>query len=374
MEKLAVLYGGKSCEHEVSVITALQAMAELDGEYEILPVYINKYGWFTGEGLKNPDSYKNFDAAKHKRVYLMDGKLMTKGFLGRLSVVSDIDCALVCNHGGLGEGGGISALLEMQGVAYTCAPILPSAVCLDKEYFKILARDKGFKTVCGLCIRRCDFEKNQDATATKIIDKLGEDIVVKPVDLGSSIGVNVPVGISDIKDALSLVYAYTDRAIVEKRVQNVREFNCACFRLGESLVVSAIEEPKAGRGGILSYKDKYLTKSNDSSERDLPEIIPARLATKIRRTTQRLYDSFDLSGVVRVDYIYDGTSGELFVNEVNTVPGSLSGYLYRECGLSYTELVRALVEEGKSKKIAQDEYIATFDSELLSGKYFVSKR
>lgn len=373
MEKLAVLYGGKSCEHEVSVITALQAMAELDDEYQIVPVYINKYGWFTGEGLKNPDSYKDFDKTKHKKVYLLDGKLVAKGFLGRLNIVSDIDCVLVCNHGGLGEGGGISALLQMQGIPYTCAEILPSAVCLDKEYFKIIARDKGFKTVTGLCIRRCEFEKNQDDIVTKIINKLGEDIVVKPVDLGSSIGVTVPVGQSDMKDALSLVYAYTDRAIVEKRVANLREFNCACFRLGESLVVSAIEEPKSSRGGILSYKDKYLTKSDDSSERELPAKIPTRLATKIRKTTQRLYECFDLSGVVRVDYIYDCVSGELYVNEVNTVPGSMSGYLYRECGLNYVELVRALVEEAKSKKIVQDEYISTFDSELLSGKYFVSK-
>ena len=373
MEKLAVFYGGKSCEHEVSVITALQAMAELDGEYEVVPVYINKYGWFTGEGLKNPDSYKEFDVLRHKLVHLIDGKLVAKGFLGRLYDVSDIDCALVCNHGGLGEGGGISALLEMQGIPYTCARVLPSAVCLDKEYFKIIARDKGFKTVTGLCIKRCEFEKNQDATTKRIIDKLGEEIVVKPVDMGSSIGVNVPVGESEIKDALTLVFAYTDRAMVEKRVSNLREFNCACFKLGESLVVSAIEEPKSARGGILSYKDKYLTKSDVSSERDLPANIPTKLATKIRKTTQRLYDCFQLSGVVRVDYIYDNLTKELYVNEVNTVPGSMSGYLYRECGLSYVELVRAIVEEAKSKKIVQDEYLSTFDSELLSGKYFVSK-
>lgn len=373
MERLAIFYGGKSCEHEVSVITALQAMAELECEYQIVPVYINKYGWFSGEGLKNPDSYKEFDASRHKLVYLIDGKLVTKGFLGRLNTVSDIDCALVCNHGGLGEGGGLSALLEMQGVPYTCARTCPSALCLDKEYFKIIAKEKGFRTVSGTCIKRGDFEKNQDAITKRIIDRLGEELVVKPVDMGSSIGVTVPVGESEIKDALALVFAYTDRAMVEKRILNLREFNCACFKLGDSFVVSAIEEPKVGRGGILSYKDKYLTKSDVSSERDLPAKIPTRLATKIRKTTQRLYECFDLNGVVRVDYIYDVLSNELYVNEVNTVPGSMSGYLYRECGLSYAELVRALVDEAKSKKDAQDEYICTFDSELLSGKYFVAK-
>ena len=373
MEKLAVFYGGKSCEHEVSVITALQAMAELEGEYDIIPVYINKYGWFSGEELKNPDSYKEFDRFRHVKVYLINGKLVTKGFWGRLNDVSEIDVALVCNHGGLGEGGGISSLLEMEGIPYTCASSLPSAVCLDKEYFKIIAKEKGFKTISGICINKRDFENNQDRVVDTIIERLGESVVVKPVDLGSSIGVNIPSGSSEIKDALSLVYAYTDRAIVEKRIVNMREFNCACFKFGDNYVVSAIEEPKIGRGGILSYKDKYLTKSGESKDRDLPANIPQSLASKIRKTTQNLYQSFNLSGVVRVDYIYDEKSKTLYVNEANTIPGSLSGYLYRECGLTYVELIKALVDEAKAKKKASDSYLSTFDSELLSGKYFVSK-
>ena len=373
MEKLAVFYGGKSCEHEVSVITALQAMAELEDEYEIIPVYINKYGWFSGEELKNPDSYKEFDHFRHVKVFLMNGKLVTKGFWGRINDVSEIDVALVCNHGGLGEGGGISALLEMEGIPYTSAPTCQSAVCLDKEYFKIVAKDKGFKTIPGICIKRSDFEKNQDVVLDNILQRFGERVVVKPVDLGSSIGVNAPMGRAEIIDALSLVYAYTDRAIVEKRIEDMREFNCACFKFGENNVVSAIEEPKIGRGGILSYKDKYLTKSNESKDRDLPANIPQSLATKIRRTTQRLYEAFCLSGVVRVDYIYDTSNKCLYVNEANTIPGSLSGYLYRECGLTYVELVQALVDEAKAKKVKKDGYLSTFDSELLSGKYFVSK-
>ena len=373
MDKLAVIYGGKSCEHEVSVITALQAMASLEDDYQIIPIYINKYGWFTGELLKNPDSYKEFDQTKHKKVFLIDGKLCVKGFLGILKEVYEIDCALVCNHGGLGEGGGISAILEMQGIPYTSASLLPSAVCLDKEYFKIIAKQKGFKTVSGICISKSEFEKNQVKTVDRVISKFGEEVVVKPVDLGSSIGVNIPHGRSEIVDALTLVYAYTDRAIVEKKVSNLREFNCACFKVGESWVVSAIEEPKIGRSGILSYKDKYLTKSPDNSDREIPAKIPVGLANKIRKMTREIYESFRLSGVVRIDYLYDEKSNLLYVNEANTVPGSLSAYLYRECGLDYSEMIDAIVEEAKSRKKESGEYISTYDSDLLSGKYFVSK-
>lgn len=373
MEKIGVFYGGKSCEHEVSVITALQAMAELEDDFEVVPVYTNKYGCFTGELLKNPDSYKEFEPNLHVKVNFIDGKLVTKGFLGRQKVVSQIDCALVCYHGGIGEGGGASAMFEAQGIPYTCPSLTSSAICLDKEYFKIIAREKGFKVVSGECVKKGEFEKCKESIANRLFNKYSGNQVVKPVDLGSSIGVNVPQTQSELIDALNLVFAYTDRAIVEKRVCNMRELNCACFRLGESLVVSAIEEPKIGRAGILSYRDKYLTKSDKSEERTLPADIPTRLATKVRKTTQRLYDEFNLSGVVRVDYIYDEAGGQLYVNEINTIPGSLSGYLYRECALNYVELVKALLDEAKNKKNEKDKYLCTFDSELLSGKYFISK-
>ena len=373
MENLAIFYGGKSCEHEVSVITALQAMAELEDSYNVVPIYINKFGWFTGENLKNPDNYKEFNEKIHTKVNLIDKKLIKHGFCGIKKEVSSIDSALICMHGGLGEGGGISALLEMQNIPYTCANTLQSAVCLDKEYFKIIAREKGYKTISGKCVSKEDFERDQDGICAKIVDKFGEQVIVKPVDMGSSIGVNAPNTISEIKDALTLVFCYTNRAIVEKRIVNLREFNCACFRVGGNYYVSAIEEPKIGKCGVLTYKDKYLTKSSESKERDLPANISAKLATKIRKTTQKLYQDFYLSGVVRIDFIYDCNTNELYVNEVNTIPGSMSGYLFRECGIGYTELVDALIEEGKRRKTEQSNYLVTFDSDLLSGKYFVSK-
>lgn len=374
MKRIGVFYGGKSCEHEVSVITAVQMMAEMEDEYIVYPIYITEEGWFTGELLKNVESYKEFDSSSHVKVLLGGNKLYTKGAFNRIKVYGEIDVAVLCTHGGLGESGGLSGLLEMYGVPYVASSVLESAVCMDKEYFKIIAKDKGFRVVPGITVKKEGFEENADKICEKIFAKLGEDIIVKPVDLGSSIGVNVPKNIDELKDALSLVFSYTKKALVEKRITEMTELNCAACKMGESIIVSAIEKPFKKGDGILSYKDKYLTKSKVKREdREIPAKISPRLASKIRKLTNKLYEEFNLSGVVRVDYIYKEDSEDLYVNEVNTIPGSMGAYLFDECEIDYSCLIRGLIDSAEERFKKDNEFLSHFSSELLSGKYFVSK-
>ena len=374
MKKLGVFYGGKSCEHEVSVITALQAMAELEGYFDICPIYVTESGWYSGEELKNADSYKDFEPNNHCSVFLVGNKLYTKRKLGIMKLISEIDCAFICMHGGIGEGGGISGLMEMNGISYTCARLLQSSVCLDKEYFKIIAKHKGFKVVPWIVVNKDEFEEDEEKISKKLYKKYGNDVIVKPIDMGSSIGVNTPRGAEEIRDALSLVFCYTSRAIVEKKITDIIELNCAVCRLGEVVAVSAIERPYVSKGEVLSYKDKYLTKyGDDNPDREIPAKISPSLATRVRRTTQSLYESLGLDGVVRVDYIYKTETDELFVNEVNTIPGSMGGYLFEKCGINYVELVSGLVQSAENRLDKDKEFLTHFSSELLSGKYFVSK-
>lgn len=374
MKKIGVFFGGKSCEHEVSVITALQAMAELEYEYEVFPVYITEFGWFTGEELKNAESYKNFDLKKHVRIILDGNKLVAYGKFGFLRIVGEIDVAYLCMHGGLGESGGLAGLLEINGVPYTSSEVLPSAVCMDKEIFKIVAKEKGFRVVKGICVKKRDFEENSDGVCDKIYSKLGDELIVKPVDMGSSIGVNSPGSRGELKDALGLVFCYTDKALVEEKIYPMIELNCAAVKMGKSIVVSAIEKPLKNRGDILTYKDKYLSKAKERcEEREIPANIPKQVATKIRRLTQKLYEEFDLFGVVRIDFMYKEESGELFVNEVNTIPGSMSGYLFEECDIDYSCLAKGMIFEAVERNNEKENFISHYSSELLSGKYFVPK-
>lgn len=374
MKRLGVFYGGKSCEHEVSVITALQTMAEIEDEYIIYPVYITEEGWFTGELLKNAESYKEFDSSKHVKVLLGGNKLFVKGAFNRIKVYGEIDVAILCTHGGLGESGGLSGLLEMYDIPYVASSVLESAVCMDKEYFKIVAKNKGFRVVPGITVKKEEFEKNSDTLCENIFAKLGDEIIVKPVDMGSSIGVNIPKNQDELKDALSLVFSYTKKALVEKRITEMTELNCAAFKMGDSIIVSAIEKPFKKGDGILSYKDKYLTKSKvKRGDRELPAKISPRLASKIRNLTYKLYEEFNLSGVVRVDFIYKEESEDLYVNEVNTIPGSMAAYLFDECDIDYSCLIKGLIESAENRLLESSEFLSHFSSELLSGKYFVSK-
>lgn len=372
MQKLGVFFGGKSCEHEVSVITAITAMNELEDNYEIVPVYMCDKGWFTGELLKNVESYKDFNERLHTKVFLDGNRLYSKTFLGLVKQVASIDVALLCTHGGLGEGGGLAGLLDIYGVPYTSCNLLSSSVCLDKEYFKIIAKEKGFKVVPWVCLDNKQFEIERKKGFARIFRKLGESLVVKPVDSGSSIGVKAVNSIEELEDAIKVALCYSNRAIIEKRITPIVEYNCASCRIGSEIIVSAIENPIT-KGDILSYDDKYLKGEKNSSINRAVE-LPYLLANKIRKTTAKLYEEFMLWGVVRVDFIYSEASGELYVNEINTIPGSLSSPLFEECGIEFEVLVDALVDGAKEKQKVEDSYLKHFSSELLSGNYTISKR
>lgn len=370
MKKVGVFFGGKSCEHEVSIITAVTTMAELENKYDIIPVYVCDKGWFTGELLKEVDSYKCFDEGLHTKVFLNGKALYKKVLFGIAKKISEIDVALVCMHGGMGEGGGLAGLFEINEIPYTSSGVLESAICLDKEYFKAIAKAKGYKVVPGITIRRDDFlEKKVDLN--KIVKKFGKDLIVKPVDLGSSIGISAVHGEEELRNGLDIALSYAGRAIIEKKISPFTEYNCAACKVENEIIVSAIEKPER-KGEILSYSDKYLSGGKKCVE-DKNVDISYALANKIRKTTLKLYEDFNLSGVVRVDFIYCDEDGELYVNEVNTVPGSLSSNLFSKCGIEFEILADAIIDGAIFKFNKEGELLSRFSSELLSGAFKVSK-
>lgn len=310
MKRIAMFYGGRSFEREISILSAIQAGTFFPGEYELLPIYMADGKLYLKKDYKVFSSY--IDGKNGKEVSFTSGGLKTK------LKYYKIDCALVVNHGGEGEDGTLSALLEYYDIPYTSASHSASCVCMDKRLTKIVLSSYGF------CV-------------TPEWNKTDYPCILKPTVLGSSIGIQIANNAEEYEKCKEAIREFGDY-IVEPLLTDAQELNCAvCMRSGTP-VASVIERP-IRKSDILDFDDKYR-----SGEREIPAEIDEDLKVLIQKTSIRIYKKLSLFGVVRIDYLY--RNGELFVNEINTVPGSLSYYLFSESGTNFETLLRTLIEEG----------------------------
>ena len=244
---------------------------------------------------------------------------------------------------------------------------------MDKDKLKSWLSNYGYPVVDGVTLNRAEFEDKKSKSIVGIIRKLSYPVIIKPATLGSSIGITVAENRAQLNTALTTAFCYDDKALIEKYIKNNSEYSCACC-IGEDckVLVSAIEKPLS-KSLILSFADKYSNGGKDEIKREVPAKIDYDLACKIRELTGEIYERLGLFGAVRIDYIYDEDERKLFVNEINTVPGSIAYYLFEECGISFERLIDMMIDAAFKRHEEKNKNLKTYISNVLEGNLGISK-
>lgn len=354
LKKVAVVFGGRACEREVSIITGTMACNVLrGGKFDVLPVYFDENGRaYTSKSFFEIANFRKADFLKKaKRVEFSDGALYEIEPNGkRWKRMCAVDCLLNCCHGGLGEGGGVSALAEMQGIPLASPSVAPSAVCLDKSLTKVFVKGLGIPVVDGMRVRERDYRKRGAFLLKNIERRLKFPVIVKPCKLGSSIGIAVAKDCDGLKGALQTAFELDDCVVIEKFLLDKKDVNCGAYSLGGEVFVSEAETAFSSSDGVYGFEDKYIRKKKNDGGRCL---LSGSVRQKIRGYTKTVYRRMNMSGVVRMDYLVQGE--KVYLSEVNTVPGSLAYYLFCDRISEARAFFEALIDDGleraeKSKK------------------------
>lgn len=358
-KEIIVMIGGRSCEHDISVITGLYAFNALkDKKYNKTLVYLRDGRFYIGKELEKIDFYIALKTKILSEVTFINGKMYEIG--KKLKEICRVDCALLCFHGGEGEGGAMQGYLEVNSIPYTSPEVFSSCAFMDKEMTKrLLLFDESFKTVPYVTVKMDDIDPVKKVeTAIN-----GYPVIVKPARLGSSIGICKADNELQLKNALEVAFHYDAKALVEKCLENFTELNCAAYRKNGDVITGMIERPYT-KGGFLSYDEKYMSGVKEPVLKQLPAKISKQLTEIVKNTTKNLYDAFDMKGVVRVDYLY--ADNTLYVNEVNTIPGSLAFYLFSRLDIPFNELLTDMIEEAINRAVKARRFSLCFQSEILS--------
>ena len=273
MKTIAVVFGGEACEREISIITGTFACNLLrGGKYEVLPVYLHEDGQaYTSPALFEVGAFKDEGALKKAKKILLHGggvyELTSHG--KRLKKLASLSGALNACHGGLGEGGGVSAVLEMQGVPLASPTLAPSAICMDKTLTKLFAKALNIPVVDGIRVREGDYKKRGAFLLRHMVRRLKFPVIVKPAHLGSSIGIAVCRDEEEVKAALSAAYALDDCVIIEKFLVDKKDVNCAAYSVGGDVYVSEAEESFSSYDGVYGFEQKYIKKEQTGGGRAL---------------------------------------------------------------------------------------------------------
>ncbi|HKL73796.1 MAG TPA: hypothetical protein VJ903_02775, partial [Clostridia bacterium] len=312
-KNIALVYGGESCEHDISIITALGIYNAVRWDYNVILTYMKNGKFFIGEKLSKIKSYTSFTDNKLTEVFFQNGCIIKKkkhSFQYQM-----IDCALLCNHGGEGENGSLSGYFEIAKVPYTACGVLASSICMDKIFTKYLLEKFHIPVLTYKVFKKgMDFDYLQD---------LVYPVIIKPACLGSSVGISLANNIDELKTGIELGLMFDNKLLIEKALTEFEEFNCAVCAGDNDILVSEIEKP-IFKTGYLNFYDKYIS---GDSVRELPANIPDKVSKKINSLCKQIYTMFELKGVVRIDFLYKDE--KLYVNEINTIPGSLSTYLFK---------------------------------------------
>lgn len=374
-KSIGIIIGGKSVEHEVSIITGLQVLDNIDkSKYEPRIIYIQKDGkWYAGNSLHNINNYKvkKFEDAYEVLPGFNNNKLMLyphpdikQGFFGKKQTTYEIDVVFPAVHGTNVEDGALHGLFQMNGVACAFGSVLSSAVGMDKVIMKQVFQSNNLPVVDYTWFLRSSFEENKDKIL-ETIEKIGYPLIVKPANLGSSVGISKAKNREELLYSIQVALAYDRKIIVEKCVENVREINCAVMGYENDLTASLCEEP-VGWQEFLTYEDKYVNKKKDASEskRRIPADIDKEVENKIKSFAKEAFKAIDCCGDARIDFLYDGNN--IYVNEINTIPGSIAFYLWEGMGVSFTELVTKIIEYAEIQQNQRKENITSYDIDLLN--------
>lgn len=404
-ESIIVFFGGKSTEHDISIITGLQVLSNIDNfKYDVIPVYISKSGaMFTGKSLKLVATYFNFkdDNKKVQKVAFTSGSNML--FISKNSSdlnkksnfkpYKQIDCAILCCHGVNGEDGTLQGLLELSNIPYTSPNVLTSAVSMDKIIMKDIFVANKINTSKYTFFYRGDFKLNHTNVVKKVEKKLNYPLFVKPANLGSSIGISKCKSKKDLEKAIEIAIKYDSRILIEESIENNIEVNCAVLGNSDYQIASNVEYPKSW-SEFLNFEEKYIQRNKDSSKKhkegevfqnektktkekintnekieamevEKTKKLDKKTENRIQEIAKKVFKTFDCSGVVRIDFLVEKETNKIYVNEINTIPGSLSFYLFKENGYCFKKLINRLIDIAKKEKTKKDNNILSYQSFAL---------
>ena len=376
--KLGVIFGGATVEHEVSIISAVQAINHLNTDkYDIYPIYIAKdRSWYTGAMLMDIDIYRDFETLKKyaKKVVLFNnnGKFTLQSLgLFKKNVV-DLDIVLPVVHGNNVEDGTLQGYLETIGIPYVGSGVLGSSLGQDKVVMKQVFESSDINIVPYTWFFDSEFYQDKDKIF-KNIKKLGYPVVVKPATLGSSIGITYVKDEKNLESAINEAINYDNKVVVEKAIENLVEVNCSVLGNYDAQEASVLEEVMS-TAEFLTYQDKYIgkgkTKGASKGMAGASRVIPARISDEMTLRVQEMaknaFKALNLSGVCRIDFLINGKTGEIYINEPNTIPGSLSFYLWEKTDKTYSELLDEMITIAIKQYKTKHNKTYSFDTNILS--------
>ena len=394
-ENIAVIFGGKSAEHDISIITGLQAISNVDREkYSVIPIYISKENkFYVGENLCCLESFMPFkselfteicfltgekyifSAKKTKRIYFNGEKNSYKRLncdrhksikqTEKLFKLAQIDCVINCCHGKFGEDGCLAGLLSLCGIAQTSCSVLSAVCCMDKDFMKKLLIQNEIPTPKFLSFMKNDYILDEEKVFKTIEKSLSYPLFVKPASLGSSIGISKVKSKEELEVALDVAFNYDSKVVVENSIENNIEINCAVIGGNGYAMASNVEFPKT-KSSFLTFDEKYIERKEASNGRaNNCKKISKTLENNVKNMAIKAFNAFNCSGVVRIDFLYSKAEKKLYLNELNTVPGSLAFYLFKD-KFSFKELLNELIKIAMKKQSEEEKLCATFNSNALN--------
>ena len=383
--KVGIIFGGKTVEHEVSIITAIQAMNKLDEQkYEIVPIYITKNSeWYTGRMLKDIEVYsdlsliekygKNVTLYQKKNAFVLQNKKFPR------NVVTDIDIAFPIVHGTNVEDGVLQGYLQTIGVPYVGSDVYASVVGQDKHYQKAIWENKGLPITKYTWFYDVDYKTNSEKVLEDI-NKLKYPLIIKPATTGSSIGISFCKDEKTLIEGIEDAIRYDKKIIVEEVVENLKEVNIAVLGNYEHQSLSEIEEVYS-KDNFLTFEDKYIgsgkgklkggklpaSKGMATADRKIPADISDKLKKEVATVAKKAFKALSSSGNARIDFLIDEKTKKLYINEINSIPGSLAFYLWEPKGKVYSELLDDMISVGIKDFKKRNTKTHSFQTNILNG-------
>lgn len=392
--KVGFFFGGRSVEHEVSVISGLQAMYALDTEkYAPVPIYISKDGsMYTGGRVGEIEAYTDIPAllSSASRVNLVNDNgrfLLVRYPEKRFSdnVLAEIEVAFPVVHGTNVEDGSLQGFFKIIGIPFVGCDVTASAVGMDKAATKAVLKPYGIPVLDCVCTASKSYYDDTEAALDRVESMTAYPVIVKPLNLGSSVGITKAADRTALRRAMEHAFSFAETVLVENAVSHLKEINCAVLGDIDEAEASVCEEP-IGSDEILSYTDKYVGGSKGAKgagsgaksgskgasgmanlKRKIPAEIPPEVEQKVKEYSVRAFHAIGCAGVTRIDYLYDTESGDLYLNELNTIPGSLAYYLWEASGVPFAELLDRLIRLAFKRARKENDLNFSFDTNILKG-------
>ncbi len=380
-KKIGVIFGGRSVEHEVSVITGMQVVENLDkSKYEAVPIFIDKDGkWLIGDELKDFNNFKNNKLSGLKEVIMTskynDRKLYshpstTGGFMRKKQEV-ELDAIFVALHGTYGEDGTIQGVFETLNIPYTSGGVLASSIGMDKILMKDVYKSYGLPIVDYTWFFRTKWFENKKSVLDMIEGKLKYPLFIKPSNLGSSVGITKATDRASLEESIEVAVVYDRKIIVEEGVVNPREINCAVLGYDDNVEASLCEEP-VGWTDLLTYEDKYVNsnaKGVKGGGRNIPADIGDAKTKEIQQIAKESFMAIDCKGTARIDFLMD-TEDNVYVNEINTQPGSIGYYLWEPMGINFSNLIDKMIDIAIKVNEDKNATVYSYDVDLFDKVQF----